>query len=75
MEVEAVPNSKRSPHNVLEETRTAMEEIAAKMLFIKKDGRPKSDLREHITQMSLLFLSLRQVRLRLMVTISSSSSH
>ncbi|XP_010943078.2 THO complex subunit 5A [Elaeis guineensis] len=61
MEVEAIPNSKRSPHDVLEETRTAMEEIAAKMLFIKKDGRPKSDLRELITQMSLLLLSLRQV--------------
>ncbi|KAJ6810586.1 THO complex subunit 5B [Iris pallida] len=48
-------------HHVLEERRTEMEEIAAKMLFLKKEGRPKSDLRELITSASLLFISLRQV--------------
>ncbi|KAJ3695901.1 hypothetical protein LUZ60_001278 [Juncus effusus] len=38
-----------------------MEEIAAKMVSVKKEGRPKSELRELITQMSLLFITLRQV--------------
>ena len=60
MEVEAV-KPKRAAHDVLEDTRTAMEEIAAKMLFIKKEARPKSDLKELITNMSLLFITLRQV--------------
>ncbi|KAJ6795350.1 THO complex subunit 5B [Iris pallida] len=48
-------------HEVLEERRTEMEEIAAKMLFLKKEGKPKTDLRELITNASLLFISLRQV--------------
>lgn len=51
----------RTPHDMLEESRAAMEDLAAKMLFIKKEGRPKSDLRELITQMSLIFITLRQV--------------
>ncbi|KAJ4817616.1 THO complex subunit 5 [Rhynchospora pubera] len=50
-----------NPYSLLEETRTAMEEIAARMLSAKKEGRPKSELRELINQMSLLFISLRQV--------------
>uniref|UniRef100_A0A1D1XZS6 THO complex subunit 5 n=2 Tax=Anthurium amnicola TaxID=1678845 RepID=A0A1D1XZS6_9ARAE len=53
--------SNRTPHDVLEESRAAMEELAAKMLFVKKEGRPKSELRELITQMSLIFITLRQV--------------
>nr|CAD1826232.1 unnamed protein product [Ananas comosus var. bracteatus] len=51
----------RTPHELLKDTRMAMEEIVARMLFIKREGRPKSELRELITQMSLLFVTLRQV--------------
>jgi THO complex subunit 5 len=51
----------RNPYSLLEATRTAMEEIAARMLSAKKEGRPKSELRELITRMSLLFISLRKV--------------
>ncbi|KAK1315124.1 hypothetical protein QJS10_CPA06g02389 [Acorus calamus] len=50
-----------TPYEVLEETRTSIEDIAAKMLFIKKEGRPKSELRDLLTQMSLLFVTLRRV--------------
>lgn len=52
---------KRTAHNLLEYTRMAMEEIAAKMLSMKKEARSKSDLKELITNMSLLFIALRQV--------------
>eukprot|EP00268_Persea_americana_P029805 TRINITY_DN28800_c0_g1_i3.p1 TRINITY_DN28800_c0_g1~~TRINITY_DN28800_c0_g1_i3.p1 ORF type:complete len:387 (+),score=90.35 TRINITY_DN28800_c0_g1_i3:122-1282(+) len=48
-------------YEILEESRTSMEELVAKMLFIKREGKPKSELRELITQMSLLFVHLRQV--------------
>ncbi|KAJ0984521.1 hypothetical protein J5N97_002877 [Dioscorea zingiberensis] len=60
MEIDGA-DTKRAPHELLEECRTAMEEIAAKMFFTKKEGRPKSELRELVTQMSLLFITLRQV--------------
>ncbi|KAF8377546.1 hypothetical protein HHK36_030928 [Tetracentron sinense] len=45
---------------LLEESRISMEEIVAKMLFIKKEGRPKDELRELFTQMFLHFIHLRQ---------------
>ncbi|XP_072952849.1 THO complex subunit 5A [Typha angustifolia] len=61
MEVDAAGPKPRTSHDLLEETRTAMEELASRMLFIKKEGRPKSDLRELVTQMSLHFITLRQV--------------
>ncbi|KAL5982479.1 hypothetical protein ACLOJK_016551 [Asimina triloba] len=51
----------KTPYDSLEETRTSMEEIVAKMLFLKKEGRPKSELRELITQLSMLFVNLRQI--------------
>ncbi|XP_058097167.1 THO complex subunit 5A [Magnolia sinica] len=51
----------KTAYEMLEETRTSMEEIAAKMLFIKKEGRPKAELRELITQFSLLSVFLRQI--------------
>ncbi|KAJ4966665.1 hypothetical protein NE237_018514 [Protea cynaroides] len=61
--VEALPPRKmeKTAYEVLEESRTSMEEIVAKMLFIKKEGRPKSELRELVTQMSLHFVNLRQI--------------
>ncbi|KAK3155378.1 hypothetical protein QOZ80_2BG0202480 [Eleusine coracana subsp. coracana] len=51
----------RSPHDLLAETRASIEKVAARMLAIKRDGAPKSDLRELVTQMSLLLITLRQV--------------
>ncbi|CAA6664331.1 unnamed protein product [Spirodela intermedia] len=50
-----------TPHGLLEESRAAMEDLATKMLFVKKEGLPKSELRELVTQMSLIFITLRQV--------------
>ncbi|KAL5714148.1 hypothetical protein ACHQM5_016149 [Ranunculus cassubicifolius] len=50
----------KTAYEKLEESRISMEEIAAKMLFIKKEGRPKSELRELVTQMSLHLVTLRQ---------------
>uniref|UniRef100_J3LHF5 THO complex subunit 5B n=1 Tax=Oryza brachyantha TaxID=4533 RepID=J3LHF5_ORYBR len=50
----------RSPHDVLAETRASVEEVAARILAIKKDGAPKTELRELVAQMSLLLITLRQ---------------
>ncbi|TVU28635.1 hypothetical protein EJB05_20159 [Eragrostis curvula] len=50
-----------SPHDLLAETRTSIEKVAARMLAVKRDGAPKSELRELVTQMSLLLITLRQV--------------
>jgi hypothetical protein len=55
------PN-RRSPHDLLAETRASVEEVAARILAIKKDGAPKADLNELVAQMSLLLITLRQVR-------------
>ncbi|XP_062221894.1 THO complex subunit 5A-like [Phragmites australis] len=51
----------RSPHDLLAETRASIEKVAARMFAIKSDGAPKSELRELVTQMSLLLITLRQV--------------
>lgn len=51
----------RCPHDLLAETRASVEEVAARILAIKKDGAPKSELRELVAQMSLLLITLRQV--------------
>ncbi|KAM7521007.1 hypothetical protein LguiB_019969 [Lonicera macranthoides] len=47
-------------YDKLQESRTSVEEIVNKMLSVKKEGLPKSQLREHVTQMFLNFVSLRQ---------------
>ncbi|KAL6911549.1 hypothetical protein ACP4OV_000354 [Aristida adscensionis] len=58
----AAPATKsRSPHDLLAETRASVEKVAARILAIKRDGAPKSELRELVTQMSLLLITLRQV--------------
>ncbi|KAL4196681.1 hypothetical protein AMTRI_Chr04g247400 [Amborella trichopoda] len=49
----------KSMYEVMEETRKSMEEAVAKMLFSKKE-RSKADLSPLLTQVSLLFLNLRQ---------------
>ncbi|CAM0943905.1 unnamed protein product [Alopecurus aequalis] len=66
MDVEAparpsISPKRRSPHDLLAATRASVEEVAARILAIKKDGAPKSDLRELSAQMSLLLITLRQV--------------
>ncbi|KAH0453510.1 hypothetical protein IEQ34_017834 [Dendrobium chrysotoxum] len=67
MEVEAEPAFVKTAHEALDETRRAVEEIAAKILFIKKEGKPKSELRELSTKMSLLFITLRQLNRTILV--------
>ncbi|KAG9451039.1 hypothetical protein H6P81_011004 [Aristolochia fimbriata] len=61
------PKVENKAYNMLEETRTAMEDIVAKMLFIKKEGKSKSELKELFTQMSLLFVNLRQVNRSILI--------
>ncbi|KAJ4962971.1 hypothetical protein NE237_022910 [Protea cynaroides] len=60
---EALPARKMeiTAYELLEKSRTSMDEIVAKMLLMKKEGRPKAELRELITQMSLHFINLRQI--------------
>ncbi|KAG8059328.1 hypothetical protein GUJ93_ZPchr0002g23707 [Zizania palustris] len=53
-------SSSRSPQDLLAETRASVEEVAARILAIKKDGAPKSGLRELVAEMSLLLITLRQ---------------
>ncbi|XP_068641219.1 THO complex subunit 5A-like isoform X2 [Aristolochia californica] len=61
------PQVEKKVYDMLEETRTVMEEIVAKMLFIKKEGKSKSELKELFTQMSLLFVNLRQVNRSILI--------
>ncbi|KAL4334587.1 hypothetical protein GQ457_07G025480 [Hibiscus cannabinus] len=51
----------KSPYDTLKETKASVEEVVAKILSVKKDNKPKSELREHVTQMFLHFVNLRQV--------------
>lgn len=51
----------KTSYNVLAETRASIEETLAKILFIKKEGRNRSELRELFTQASVAFLNLRQI--------------
>ena len=43
--------------------RDSAEDIVAQMLSIKREGKPKSELRELVTQMFLNFVTLRQVHI------------
>uniref|UniRef100_A0A0C9RZF2 TSA: Wollemia nobilis Ref_Wollemi_Transcript_267_723 transcribed RNA sequence n=1 Tax=Wollemia nobilis TaxID=56998 RepID=A0A0C9RZF2_9CONI len=49
-----------SAYDLLEETRNSIEEIIPKMLFIKKEGKGRAELHELISEVSVLFLKLRQ---------------
>ncbi|CAK9135320.1 unnamed protein product [Ilex paraguariensis] len=59
---EILPERKidRSVYDKLQHSRTSVEDIVAKMLSVKKEGRSKSELRELATQMFLNFVTLRQ---------------
>ncbi|KAK4428977.1 THO complex subunitB [Sesamum alatum] len=47
-------------YDMLRESKASAEEIVAKMLAIKKESQPKSQLRELVTQILLNFVTLRQ---------------
>ncbi|GMH04032.1 hypothetical protein Nepgr_005871 [Nepenthes gracilis] len=61
---DAAPSTKqkveKSAYDLLKESKTLAEDIVGKMLSIKKENQPKSELRELVTQMFLHFVSLRQ---------------
>lgn len=64
VEEEAVQTQKKpekSPYEMLQESKSSVEEIVTKMLAIKQENKPKSELRELVTQMFLNFVTLRQV--------------
>lgn len=60
---EILPEHKpeKSPYEVLQQSKASVEEIVTKMLSIKKESTPKSELRELVTQILINFVSLRQV--------------
>lgn len=57
----------KSPIELLQETKASIESIITRMLSIKKQGNPKSENRELLTQMFLNFINLRQAN-RLILT-------
>ncbi|KAK9271227.1 hypothetical protein L1049_026817 [Liquidambar formosana] len=54
------PKTEKSPYQVLQQSCSSVEDIVAEMLSVKKDSKPKSELRELLTQMFLNFVLLRQ---------------
>ena len=64
-QTETEPRVQKSPHELLRETKASVEEIVAQMLAIKRESRPKAQLRELATQMFIHFVNLRQVRVSL----------
>lgn len=48
-------------YDMLRQSKVSTEEIVAKMLAVKKEAQPKSQLRELVTHTLLNFVSLRQV--------------
>ncbi|XP_031391143.1 THO complex subunit 5A [Punica granatum] len=53
--------SGKSPYELLRESKSSVEDVVAKILAIKRQGHPKSQLRELVTQTFLHFVTLRQV--------------
>lgn len=51
----------KSPYEMLQNSKDSVEKIITEMLSIKREGLPKSHLRELVTQMFLNFVTLRQV--------------
>lgn len=47
-------------YDMLRESKSSVEEIVAKMLAMKKEAQPKTQLRELVTQILLNFITLRQ---------------
>ncbi|XP_052202749.1 THO complex subunit 5A [Diospyros lotus] len=57
---EELPKIRKSPYDMLQQSRASVEEIVAIMLSIKREAKPKSQLRELLPQMFLNFITLRQ---------------
>ncbi|XP_055833705.1 THO complex subunit 5A-like [Solanum dulcamara] len=59
---EILPEHKpeKSPYEVLQQSKASVEEIVSKMLYMKKESTPKSEIRELVTQIFINFVSLRQ---------------
>lgn len=55
------PKVAKSAYDVLQQSRSSVEEIVAQMLSVKREGKPRSQLRELVTQTFLNFVTLRQV--------------
>ncbi|XP_016163112.1 THO complex subunit 5A [Arachis ipaensis] len=60
-------SSEECPFRLLRDAKASAESIVAEMLSIKRDGKPKSLLRELISQMLLQFLNLRQINRSILV--------
>lgn len=50
-----------SAYEMLRDSKSSIEEIVSEMLTIKNENKPKSQLRELVTQMFIHFVNLRQV--------------
>lgn len=59
---EILPEHKpeKSPYEVLQQSKGSVEEIVAKMLSMKKQNTPRTEIRELVTQIFVNFVSLRQ---------------
>ncbi|XP_062076871.1 THO complex subunit 5B [Humulus lupulus] len=57
---EAERKVEKSPYELLQESKASVEDIITKMLSIKKEGKPKPELKELVTQMFIHFVTLRQ---------------
>lgn len=55
------PKIVKSAYDVLQQSRSSVEDIVAQMLSVKREGKPRSQLRELVTQTFLNFVTLRQV--------------
>ncbi|KAI8549923.1 hypothetical protein RHMOL_Rhmol06G0062900 [Rhododendron molle] len=54
------PKIVKSAYDVLQQSRSSVEDIVAQMLSGKREGKPRSQLRELVTQTFLNFVTLRQ---------------
>ncbi|XP_010538114.1 PREDICTED: THO complex subunit 5B [Tarenaya hassleriana] len=59
--------AEKSPYVLLRESKSSAGEIVAKMLSIKREGKPKSEIRELLTNMFLNFVNLRQANRLIMM--------
>ncbi|XP_054799586.1 THO complex subunit 5A [Prosopis cineraria] len=59
--------SEESPYEMLQYGKASVEKIVAEMLSLKREGKPKSQLRELVTQMFLNFVTLRQANRSILI--------
>ncbi|KAK7283290.1 hypothetical protein RIF29_12711 [Crotalaria pallida] len=56
-----------SPYDILQNSKSSIENIVSEMLSIKREGKPKSNLPELVTQMFLHFITLRQANRSILI--------